>query len=70
MPTAKEKKEDVKARLRKLRAELRIMHASVTEELKLPENTEITTIMKDMEELLLILEPKSAKKARSKAKKK
>ena len=33
MPTAKEKKEEVKIHLKKLRAELRTIHLAVTEEL-------------------------------------
>ena len=37
MATAKEKKEEVKSHLKKLRSELRTIHLSVTEELKLPE---------------------------------
>ena len=41
MATAKEKKEEVKASLKILRAELRKMHLGVTEELALPEPTEV-----------------------------
>ncbi len=61
MPTAKEKKELVKVQLKKLRAELRTIHLAVTEELKLPEANNIKELMSDMEELLLIIDPKGNK---------
>ena len=64
MPTAKEKKEEVKASLKILRAELRKMHLGVTEELSLPEPTEVKKLMTQMEQLLTVIEPKSAKKAK------
>ena len=59
MATAKEKKEEVKASLKILRAELRKMHLGVTEELSLPEPTEVKKLMTQMEELLVVIEPKS-----------
>ena len=68
MPTAKEKKEGVKIHLKKLRAELREMHLKVTEELILPEPSQVKEVMKSMEELLLVIDPKLAKK-KSKQKK-
>ena len=64
MATAKEKKEEVKASLKILRAELRRMHLGVTEELTLPEPTEVKKLMTQMEELLVVIEPKSSRKAK------
>ena len=64
MATAKEKKEEVKASLKILRAELRKMHLGVTEELTLPEPIEVKKLMTRMEELLLIIEPKSSRKSK------
>ncbi len=65
MATAKEKKEEVKASLKILRAELRKMHLGVTEELTLPEPTEVKKLMTQMEELLVVIEPKSSRKAKT-----
>tara|TARA_B100001250_G_C19582546_1_gene692744 strand:- start:434 stop:634 length:201 start_codon:yes stop_codon:yes gene_type:complete len=64
MATAKEKKEEVKASLKILRAELRKMHLGVTEELTLPEPTEVKKLMTQMEDLLSVIEPKSARKSK------
>ncbi len=64
MATAKEKKEEVKASLKILRSELRKMHLGVTEELSLPEPTEVKKLMTQMEELLVVIEPKSSRKAK------
>ena len=64
MATAKEKKEVVKASLKTLRAELRKMHLGVTEELSLPEPTEVKKLMTQMEELLVVIEPKSSRKSK------
>ncbi len=64
MATAKEKKEEVKASLKILRTELRKMHLGVTEELTLPEPTDVKKLMTQMEELLSVIEPKSAKKSK------
>ena len=64
MATAKEKKEEVKASLKILRSELRQMHLGVTEELTLPEPTEVKKLMTKMEHLLSVIEPKSAKKSK------
>ncbi len=66
MATAKEKKAEVKAHLKQLRSELREMHLGVTEELTLPDPAEVKKIMGKMEELLQIVEPKSARKAKKK----
>jgi len=38
------------------------MHLGVTEELSLPEPTEVKKLMNQMEELLVVIEPKSSKK--------
>tara|TARA_B100001250_G_scaffold353534_1_gene326915 strand:+ start:203 stop:400 length:198 start_codon:yes stop_codon:yes gene_type:complete len=64
MATAKEKKEEVKASLKTLRAELRRMHLGVTEELALPDPKEVKILMTQMEELLLVIEPKSSRKSK------
>ena len=66
MPTAKEKKEEVKASLKILRAELRTMHLGVTEELTLPEPSEVKKLMAKMEELLAVVEPKSSRRSKKK----
>ena len=60
MATAKEKKAEVKAHLKKLRSDLREMHLGVTEELTLPDPAEVKKAMAQMEELLQIVEPKKA----------
>ena len=70
MATAKEKKEEVKKHLKKLRAELRTIHLAVTDELKLPEADSIKKLMDEMENLLLVLDPKIKKKKSTKATKK
>ena len=64
MATAKEKKVEVKAQLKKLRADLRQMHLGVTEELTLPDPAEVKKAMAQMEELLSVVEPKSARKSK------
>ena len=64
MATAKEKKEEVKASLKILRAELRKMHLGVTEELSLPEPKEVKKLMTHMEELLVVVEPKTSRKTK------
>ena len=64
MATAKEKKEEVKTHLKKLRADLRVMHLGVTEELTLPEAAEVKKVMNQMETLLELLEPKSSRKSK------
>ena len=61
MATAKEKKEEVKIYLKKLRAELRTIHLAVTDELKLPEAEKIKELMSQMEQLLLVIDPKGIK---------
>jgi len=64
MATAKEKKVEVKAQLKKLRADLREMHLGVTEELTLPDPAEVKKAMAQMEELLAVVEPKSSRKSK------
>ncbi len=64
MATAKEKKEEVKASLKILRAELRKMHLGVTEELSLPDPAEVKKLMTQMEALLVVIEPKTSRKAK------
>ena len=64
MATAKEKKEEVKASLKILRSELRKMHLGVTEDLALQEPNEVKKLMTQMEELLVVIEPKSSRKAK------
>ena len=60
MATAKEKKAEVKAYLKKLRSDLREMHLGVTEELTLPNPEEVKQAMKQLEELLQVVEPKKS----------
>ena len=64
MATAKEKKEEVKASLKILRSELRKMHLGVTEELSLPEPSEVKKLMTQMEKLLTVIEPKTSRKSK------
>ena len=68
MATAKEKKEEVKKYLKKLRSELRIIHLAVTDELQLPDTDEVKALMNQMEDLLLVIDPKSAKKSKKQTK--
>ena len=51
-----QKKENVKMHLKDLRAELKRMHLSVTEELVLPEPEEVKTLMGKMDRLLKVIE--------------
>ena len=53
-----QKKQDVKMHLKDLRAELKKMHLSVTEELSLPEPDEVKTLMGKMDTLLKVIESK------------
>ncbi len=62
MATVKEKKEEVKAQLKQLRADLRVMHLGVTEELTLPDPVEVKRVMTEMEKLLAVLEAKTTRK--------
>ena len=67
MASASEKKEDVKSKLRELRKDLRVIHTRVTEETVMPEPEEVRAAMTQLEALLAVIEPKSAKKSKSKA---
>tara|TARA_Y100000589_G_C26655449_1_gene427744 strand:- start:293 stop:469 length:177 start_codon:yes stop_codon:yes gene_type:complete len=53
-----QKKENVKMHLKDLRAELKRMHLSVTEELVLPEPDEVKTLMSKMDTLLKVIDSK------------
>ena len=66
MATAKEKKLEVKEQLKKLRAELRVMHLAVTEDMSLPEPVEVKKVMNQMESLLEVIEPKTKRKTKKK----
>ena len=50
------KKDDVKMHLKDLRAELKKMHLSVTEELVLPDPDEVKALMGKMDILLKVIE--------------
>tara|TARA_Y100001978_G_scaffold74387_1_gene66661 strand:+ start:118 stop:294 length:177 start_codon:yes stop_codon:yes gene_type:complete len=52
------KKDDVKMHLKDLRAELKKMHLSVTEELVLPDPDEVKALMGKMDILLKVIESK------------
>ncbi len=62
MATAKEKKEEVKKILKKMRGELREIHLAVTDELKMPESQSIKDLMTEMDILLKVIDPKTKKK--------
>ena len=62
--SANEKREHVKGELKKLRKELRLMHAGVTEEQIMPDPGEVKEVMTQLEALLEILDPKSARKSK------
>ena len=50
------KKESVKMHLKDLRQKLKKMHLAVTEEFLLPNPDEVKTLMKEMDQLLKIIE--------------
>ena len=58
MTDIKQKKENVKMHLKDLRQNLKKMHLTVTEELTLPQPSEIKTLMKKMDQLLNLIESK------------
>ena len=58
MTDIKQKKENVKMRLKDLRQNLKKMHLAVTEELILPQPDEVKTLMKKMDQLLKLIESK------------
>ena len=58
MTDISQKKENVKMHLKDLRQNLKKMHLEVTEELKLPQPDDIKKLMKEMDQLLKIIESK------------
>ena len=58
MTNVRQKKEDVKMHLKDLRKELKRMHLAVTEELLLPQQDEVKTLMYKMDQLLKVIESK------------
>ncbi len=58
MTDIKQKKESVKKQLTDLRQNLKKMHLDVTEELILPKPDDIKTLMKKMDQLLILIESK------------
>ena len=58
MTDIKQKKESVKKQLKDLRQNLKKMHLDVTEELILPKPDDIKTLMKKMDQLLILIESK------------
>ena len=53
-----QKKENVKTHLKDLRQNLKKMHLEVTEELILPHPDEVKKLMKEMDQLLEVIESK------------
>ncbi len=58
MSDIKQKKEYVKMHLKDLRQNLKKMHLTVTEELKIPQPDEVKKLMNKMEQLLKLIESK------------
>ena len=58
MTDIKQKKENVKMQLKDLRQNLKKMHLTVTEELKLPQPDEVKTLINKMDQLLKLIESK------------
>jgi len=58
MDDIKQKKEYVKMHLKDLRQNLKKMHLTVTEELKIPQPDEVKKLMNKMEQLLKLIESK------------
>ena len=58
MTDIKQKKENVKMHLKDLRQNLKKMHLTVTEELKIPQPDEVKKLMNKMEQLLKLIESK------------
>ena len=56
MTDNKQKKENVKMHLKDLRLDLKKIHLAVTEELLLPEPSEVKTLMYKMDQLLKVIE--------------
>ena len=58
MTDIRQKKDNVKMQLKDLRQNLKKMHLAVTEELILPQPDEVKTLMKEMDQLLKLIESK------------
>ena len=58
MTDINQKKEDVKLHLKDLRQNLKKMHLQVTEELILPQPSDVKDLMEKMDKLLKIIESK------------
>ena len=58
MSDIKQKKENVKMRLKDLRQDLKKMHLEVTEELILPQPDDVKILMNKMDQLLELIESK------------
>ena len=58
MTDIREKKENVKMHLNDLRLELKKMHFAVTEELLLPQPSDVKSLMYKMDKLLKVIESK------------
>ena len=56
MTDNKQKKENIKMHLKDLRLDLKKIHLAVTEELLLPEPSEVKTLMYKMDQLLKVIE--------------
>ena len=52
------RKENVKMHLKDLRQNLKKMHLEVTEELRLPQPDDVKKLMKEMDQLLKVIESK------------
>ena len=58
MTDINQQKENVKMYLKDLRQNLKKMHLEVTEELKLPQPDDVKQLMKEMDQLLKLIESK------------
>ena len=58
MTDIRQKKVNVKMQLKDLRQNLKKMHLTVTEELKLPQPDEVKTLINKMDQLLKLIESK------------
>ena len=58
MTDEKQKKENIKMHLNDLRQNLKKMHLAVTEELILPRQDDVKTLMNKMDQLLKLIESK------------
>ena len=58
MTDVTKKKENIKMHLKDLRQDLKKMHHAVTEELLLPQPSEVKTLIQKMDQLLKVIESK------------